>query len=79
MRKQNIRDHLIRAKAPSDPKPYPERIQRGMKKCGKNCTACPYMIKAKYLRINQNECKIKQSLNCEIVSIKLNVKRTNVT
>ena len=65
-RQRNIRDHLIRAKVPSDPKPYPERIQRGMKKCGKNCTACPYIKEAKSLRINQNEWKINQSLNCEI-------------
>ena len=38
-RQRNIRDHLIRAKVPSDPKLHPERRQRGMKKCGRNCTA----------------------------------------
>ena len=30
--------YIIRAKVPSVPKPYPERIQKGMKKCGRNCT-----------------------------------------
>ena len=37
-----------------------------MKKCGKNCTACPYIKEVKSLYINQKEWKINQSLNCEI-------------
>ena len=37
-----------------------------MRKCGKNCTACPYVREFKSLRINQSEWKINQSLNCEI-------------
>ena len=65
-RQRNIRDHLIRAKVPSDPKPYPERRHRGMQKCTKNCTACPYIREVKSLRINGQEWKINQSLNCEI-------------
>ena len=54
-RQRNIRDHLIRAKLPSDPKLYPERRQRGMKKCGKSCTACPYIREVKSLKVNGNE------------------------
>ena len=50
-----LADHLIRAKVPSDRKPYPERMQRGMRKCGKNCTACPYIKEVKSLGINQNK------------------------
>ena len=65
-RQRNIRDHLIRAKVPSDPKLHPERRQRGMKKCGRNCTACPYIREVKSIRINGTEWKINQSLNCEI-------------
>ena len=42
------------------------RKQRGMKKCGNNCTACPYIREVKSLRINQKEWKINQSLNCEV-------------
>ena len=53
-RQRNIRDNLIRAKVPSDPKPYPERIKRGMRNCVKNCTECPYIKEVKSLRINQN-------------------------
>jgi hypothetical protein len=39
---------------------------RGMKKCGKNCTDCPYIKEVKSLYINQKEWKINQSLNCDI-------------
>ena len=56
-----MRDYLIRAKVPSDPKP--QRRQRGMKKCGNNCTACPYI---REVNINRSEWKINQSLDCNI-------------
>ena len=65
-RQKNLRDHLIRAKVPTDPKLHPQRRSRGMKKCGKNCTACPYIKEVKSLYINQKEWKINQNLNCEI-------------
>ena len=45
-----------------DPKPYPQRKQRGVRKCGKNCTACPYIREVKSLKINKIEEKINQSL-----------------
>ena len=63
-RQRNIKDHIIRAKLPVDPKMYPERRQRGMKKCGKNCTACPYIREVKSLRMNGKDWKINQNLNC---------------
>ena len=65
-RQRNIRDHIIRAKVPSDPKPYPSRNIRGMKKCGKNCSACPFIREVKSLKINNMDWKINQNLNCEI-------------
>ena len=37
-----------------------------MQKCGKNCTACPYIREVKSLKINQTEWKINQSVNCEV-------------
>ena len=61
-----MHDHLIRAKVPSDPKPYPQRRQRGMRKCGKNCTACPYIKEVKSLNINRSAWKINQNLDCNI-------------
>ena len=42
-----------------DPKPYPQRQQRGVRKCGKN-------REVKSLKINQKERQINQSLNCDI-------------
>ena len=32
-RPRNIRDYLYRAKVPSNPEPYTERIQGGLRKC----------------------------------------------
>ena len=64
-RQRNIRDHLIRAKVPADPKSYPERRQRGMKKYGRNCTACPYIREVKSLKVNGTQWNINQNLNCE--------------
>ena len=37
-----------------------------MKRCGKDCSACPYIREVKSLNINTNEWKINQNLNCEI-------------
>ena len=37
-----------------------------MKNCGKNCTACPYVREVKSLKINDNEWKINQNLNCDV-------------
>ena len=54
-RQRNIRDNLIRAKVPKDPKLHPERKQRGMRKCGKNCMACPYIREVKSIRVNNIE------------------------
>jgi hypothetical protein len=65
-RQRNVRDHLVRAKVPTDPKPYPSRNQRGMKKCGRDCTACPYIREVKSLYINNNEWKLNKSFNCEV-------------
>ena len=65
-RQRNLKDHLIRAKVPSDPKLYPTRRQRGMKKCNKNCSACPFVREVKSIKINNAEWKINQSLDCSV-------------
>ena len=62
-RQKNIRDHLIRARVPKNPRNFPERNRRRMKKCGKNCTACPYIKEVKSLKMNEVEWKINQSLD----------------
>ena len=64
-RQRNIRDHLIRARVPKYTKLHLPREKRGMKRCNKNCTACPYVKEVKYMKINKGEWKVNQSLNCE--------------
>ena len=51
-RQQNIRGLLIRAQVARASKPYPSRQQQGMKRCGKNCLACPYIRESKNIPIN---------------------------
>ena len=52
-RQTNIRDFLIKSKVPPKPKPYPERQRKGMVKCRKNCTACPFIIQGKEVKIDE--------------------------
>ena len=42
-RQANIRQHLIRAKVADPPNLRPKSNIRGMVKCGKGCTACPFI------------------------------------
>ena len=65
-RQRNLKDHLIRAKVPSDPKLHQTRRHRGMKKCNKNCSACPFIREVKSIKINNAEWKINQSLDCSV-------------
>ena len=57
-RQKNVRDHLIRARVPQKPSSYPERNRRGMRKCGANCTACPYIKEVKSLKVKDFDWKI---------------------
>ena len=37
-----------------------------MKKCGKSCSSCPYILEGKSIKINQNKTwKLNKSLSCE--------------
>ena len=36
-----------------------------MKKCGGNCTVCPYVREGKRIKINGKEWKLNQELNCK--------------
>ena len=65
-RQKNVRDHLIRARVPQNPRSHPKRNMRGMRKCGANCTACPYIKEVKSLKMKDIEWKINQSLDCTI-------------
>ena len=42
-RQQHIRNFIIKAKVPPPPEHYPKRLLKGMKNCGKACSACPFI------------------------------------
>ena len=46
-RQKNVRDHLVRAKVPGEPRPYPERARRGMKKMWKKLHCMPIYQRGK--------------------------------
>jgi hypothetical protein len=63
-RQKNIRDYLVRAKVPSE-NTRSRRTLPGMKKCLKNCLACPYVKERKEIQTKQFKWKINQPLNCQ--------------
>ena len=65
-RQNNIRSLLIRAKVPEITKKYKKRHIRGMRKCGKSCSACPYILEGKSIKIRPGTTwKLTRSLSCE--------------
>ena len=67
-RQQNIRNHIIRAKVPPTIA-YPKRYQKGMKKCGKSCTGCPYIKEGRKLILKGQEWFINRQLNCNSYNV----------
>jgi hypothetical protein len=69
-RQRNIRDLLIKAKVPEPPKQHAQRNLKGMTKCGKSCTACPYIKSGKIIKINENtNWNINKKANCESYNV----------
>ena len=68
-RQKNLRDFLVRAKVPKSPKTHPQRQLKGMKKCGKMCTACPYIREGRVIKIGEKEWRIDDKLNCNSYNI----------
>ena len=69
-RQRNIRDNVIRAKVAKPPKDRPLRENCGLKKCGKQCTACPFLNEGKFVKINgQTQWKITKRVTCETRNI----------
>ena len=54
-RPTNLRELLIKARVPPPPNQRPERKIKGMKKCGKGCTACPYIKKGKNVKLSKKK------------------------
>ena len=68
-RQRNLRDILIRAKVPKPVKIHKERQLKGMKKCGKSCVACPYILEGNVVKIGLKEWKINTKLNCNSYNV----------
>ena len=68
-RQKNIRDFLIRAKVPQKLNSRPQRKIPGMKKCNKQCHACPYIKQCKEVKNSNFQWKIRDTVNCESSNI----------
>ena len=68
-RQQNLRELLVRARVARKETPYPTRQQRGMKKCGTACTACPHILEAKSVKINGIPWNINRNFNCKSYNV----------
>ena len=69
-RHTNLIDLLIKSKVPPPTKPYPQRNIRGMTRCAKSCTACPYILETKEIKIDsKNTWKINRKMNCNNFNI----------
>ena len=65
-RQRNLKDILIKSKVPSPIPRYPQREVKGMTKCGKMCSACPYINTGSEIRIDKgNTWKITKKLTCD--------------
>ena len=68
-RQKNIREYLIRAKIPNPIAERPKRNLKGMTKCGKQCSACPYIKEGRSIKFNQSTWKINRRFNCSNYNI----------
>ena len=64
-RQRNIKDHTVRAKVPKSIERYPKREVKGMQKCLKNCSACPYIKEGKSVRTSGGTWNLIRKFNCE--------------
>ena len=46
-----------------------KNTQQGMRKCGEDCTICPYILEGKSVKINNTEWNINQKVNCNSSNI----------
>ena len=63
-RQKNLRDKLVRAKVSKDIKMKPKRYLKGMKKCGFQCTACPYINETKEIYSSTWKWNITKDVDC---------------
>ena len=66
-RQPNLRNWLIRAKVPNGN--HQKRKLKGMTKCGKSCTACPFIREGKSLQINKKQWSIEKKYDCNTFNV----------
>ena len=64
-RQKNIKDYVVRARVPPPLRKNPRRQIPGMRKCGRQCHACPYIKEEKELKCGETNWKLSKSLNCK--------------
>ena len=58
---------LIRAKVPNNDQN--KRKIKGMFRCGKGCTACPYIREGKSIKVNNKSWKINRKFDCNTFNV----------
>ena len=65
-RQRNLQNILIKSKVPPPVNVYPRREFKGMTKCGKDCSACPYIQSGRKIQINQKKTwMINRKVTCD--------------
>ena len=68
-RQKNLGDFLIRAKVNPKNNRKSNRKLRGMKKCGQECHACPYINERKNIKSGNHTWNIENILDCNTENI----------
>ena len=69
-RQNNLNNFLIQSKEAPPHQLHPQREMKSMKKCGKACTACPFILTGKFVKIDQQQTwKIEKKFNYESFNI----------
>ena len=68
-RQKNIKDYMIRAKVAPESITRPKRLITGMKNCGKQCAACPFINKRKFISGKSIKWKLNKQMDCNTSNI----------
>ena len=68
-KQRNLQNFLIRAKVESEKGRHIQRSLRGMKRCTKFCSICPYIKEGKVIRSSKFTWHIRSNVNCNTSNI----------
>ena len=68
-RQKNVKDYLVRSKVPDKINRKSLRDKRGMKRCGKQCPACPFVKEGKFVNLKKGTWKINTEATCQTNNI----------